>query len=93
MDETLWQNRSSEMPDQHGLRGEDIPIEARIVGLADVFDALSSSRSYKEPWPEERVLEEIQSLSEKHFDPELVEIFFSEIDRIRAVQLAFSGQP
>jgi response regulator RpfG family c-di-GMP phosphodiesterase len=93
VDETLWQNRSSEMPDQHGLRGEDIPIEARIVGLADVFDALSSSRSYKEPWPEERVLEEIQSLSEKHFDPELVEIFFSEIDRIRAVQLAFSGQP
>ncbi len=91
VDAEIWQNRSSEMPTQSGLRGDAIPIEARIVGLADVFDALSSSRSYKEPWPEEKVLEEIELLSGKHFDPELVEIFFSEIDRIRAVQMAFTA--
>ncbi len=89
--EELWRNRSSEIPEQRGLSGEDIPIEARIVALADVFDALSSSRSYKNAWPEERVLAEIQDLSGKHFDPELVEIFMDEIVRIRAVQTAFSN--
>ena len=88
--EELWRDRTSEIPEQPGLRGEDIPIEARIVALADVFDALSSSRSYKNAWPEERVLKEIQDLSGKHFDPELVEIFMDEIVRIRAVQTAFS---
>ena len=89
--EELWRNRTSEIPEQPGLSGEDIPIEARIVALADVFDALSSSRSYKNAWPEERVLAEIQDLSGKHFDPELVEIFMDEIVRIRAVQTAFSN--
>jgi len=92
VNEALWRDRSSEIPHQQGLRGEDIPIEARIVGLADVFDALSSSRSYKQAWPEERVLAEIQSLSAKHFDPELVEIFMDELDRIRAVQAAFTNE-
>ena len=90
--EQLWGNRASDIPSQPGLSGEDIPIEARIVALADVFDALSSSRSYKSAWPEERVLEEIRHLSGKHFDPELVEIFMDEIDRIRAVQTAFSNE-
>ena len=90
--ERLWGNRASEIPRQPGLRGEDIPIEARIVALADVFDALSSSRSYKSAWPEERVLEEIQELSGTHFDPELVDIFMDEIDRIRAVQAAFTDE-
>ena len=73
-------------PIRHGLAGEDIPIEARIVGLADVYDALCSVRSYKDAWPEERVVEEIQRLSGTHFDPELVEIFLEELDRIRAVR-------
>jgi len=73
-------------PIRQGLSGSDIPIEARIVGLADVYDALCSVRSYKEAWPEERVLEEIRKLSGTHFDPELVDIFFEELDRIRAVR-------
>ena len=73
-------------PIRHGLVGEAIPVEARIVGLADVYDALCSVRSYKEAWPEERVLEEIKQLSGTHFDPELVDIFLEELDRIRAVR-------
>ena len=73
-------------PIRHGLAGEEIPIEARIVGLADVYDALSSVRSYKDAWPEERVNDEIRNLSGTHFDPELVAIFEEELDRIRAVR-------
>jgi putative two-component system response regulator len=56
-----------------GLKGEDIPIEARIVAVADVFDALLSKRPYKEPWPIEKAVEEIQSQINRHFDPAVVE--------------------
>ena len=73
-------------PIRSGLRGEEIPIEARIVGLADVYDALSSKRSYKEAWPEEQVLAEIEAMSGKHFDPELVELFLANSDRMRAIR-------
>ncbi len=69
-----------------GLKGEEIPLAARIVALADVFDALSSSRCYKEPWEKDRVYEVIRSESGKHFDPELVQIFFEIIDILCAVQ-------
>ena len=55
--------------------GATIPIFARCVALADVFDALLSRRAYKEPWPPERVLETITAESGTHFDPELVAIF------------------
>ncbi len=68
------------------LAGEEIPLAARIVALADVFDALSSSRCYKEPWEKEKVYDVIRSESGKHFDPELVEVFFEIIDILCAVQ-------
>ena len=67
-----------------GLAGEQIPLFARIVSIADVFDALSSRRTYKDPWPEEKVLQTIREESGKAFDPELVEIFVERFDRIRA---------
>lgn len=57
------------------IAGEDIPLVGRICAIADVFDALSSRRCYKEPWPLEKTLAEIRSLSGKHFDPNLVKIF------------------
>jgi HD-GYP domain-containing protein (c-di-GMP phosphodiesterase class II) len=57
--------------------GEEIPIYGRIVALADVFDALSSKRVYKEAWHSKKVIDEINKLSGKKFDPELVEIFNS----------------
>ena len=55
-----------------GLEGEAIPLSARIVALADVFDALTARRPYKEPWPVERALEYIESEAGRHFDPALV---------------------
>lgn len=71
-----------------GLAAEDIPFPARIVHLVDVFDALSSARVYKAPWPPDRVVQTIQQDSTRAFDPELVRAFMSlvklgTIDRIR----------
>ena len=56
-----------------GLKGSDIPISGRIVAVADVFDALTHDRPYKEAWPLEAALDEIRALSEKQFDPAVVE--------------------
>ncbi|MDQ0163209.1 HD domain-containing phosphohydrolase [Aeribacillus alveayuensis] len=57
------------------LKGNDIPFEARIISIVDVFDALISRRSYKEAWPMEKALDFLKENSGKHFDPELVESF------------------
>lgn len=65
-----------------GLRGDEIPIEARIVAIADVFDALLSSRPYKEPWPLRRALDLIRDESGRHFDPICVDGLLSSLDRI-----------
>ncbi len=59
----------------HGLIGEAIPLEARIVALADVFDALTSKRPYKEPWSIEDATNYILNEAGKQFDPELVTAF------------------
>ena len=56
-----------------GLRGEDIPLSARIVKVADVFDALTSRRPYKEPWTVERALAEIAAQPGGQFDPAVVD--------------------
>ena len=65
-----------------GLRGIDIPLSARVVALADVFDALSMRRPYKAPWPIDKIIREIKRESGKHFDPMLVEAFFDSLDEI-----------
>lgn len=59
----------------HQLSGEDIPESARIVAIADVFDALTMTRPYKAAWPVEQALEEIKKGSGNHFDPHLVQLF------------------
>ena len=69
-----------------GKKGEEIPLFGRIVALADVYDALSSQRIYKEAWKESDVLAAIEKEAGHHFDPELVDIFFSSIDMIRSIQ-------
>ena len=58
-----------------GLRGEDIPIEARIMAVADAFDAMTSNRPYREPLPEEEALAELRSAAGSQFDPRVVGAF------------------
>jgi HD-GYP domain-containing protein (c-di-GMP phosphodiesterase class II) len=60
-----------------GLAGKNIPLSGRIVAVADVFDALTHDRPYKEPWPIDQAIEEIQSLRETHFDPDVVDAFMA----------------
>ena len=57
-----------------GLKGEQIPISARIFAVVDVYDALISDRPYRAAWPKEKVLEHIRSLAGTHFDPKVLEI-------------------
>lgn len=73
-----------------GLSGEEIPLGARIVAIADVYDALSSKRSYKDSWDEDEILEEIRKMSGKKFDPQIVEAFFDVLERIQAIKAHFS---
>lgn len=70
----------------YGLGGEDIPIEARIVSAADVYDALSSKRAYKEPFPEEKCRLLMRQLSGTFLDPSIVEVFFQNIDKIQEIK-------
>lgn len=60
-----------------GMRGEEIPLEGRIVAIADVFDALTNERPYKKAWPPEQAKAEILSKAGTHFDPRVVEAFDS----------------
>ena len=64
-----------------GLKGEEIPLSARIMAIADVFDALISKRCYKEPMPIDKAFKEIESESGTHFDPKLVEVFLNHKDK------------
>lgn len=66
-------------------KGEEIPIWGRIVALADVYDALSSKRVYKEAWTQDDVLNEIKKDSGKKFDPELVDIFLESYDYFKSI--------
>ena len=58
----------------NGLSGENIPIEARIVSLVDIFDALTSKRPYKEPWPFNKAIAEIEKLAGSKLDPGCVKV-------------------
>ncbi len=69
-----------------GLSGTKIAIAGRIVGLADVFDALTSKRPYKDPYPVEVACDIIKKESGQHFDPELVDVFMENIDEILKIK-------
>ncbi len=68
-----------------GLAGEEIPLAARICAVADVLDALSSPRCYKQPWPEEKVKEEFIKQRGAQFQPELVDVLIEHWDEIYGV--------
>lgn len=69
----------------YGLRGEEIPIEARVVSLIDVFDALLSDRIYSPAWKEDDVIKYIKENSGVKFDPNVVKVFFNNYDYIRKI--------
>ncbi len=68
-----------------GLKGEDIPLSARIMAVADVFDALVSKRSYKDGFPFEKAMAIIVEGSGSHFDPNVAGAFVRAADEVRAI--------
>ncbi len=73
------------------LKGDAIPLYGRIVAIADVFDALSSRRTYKEALPEAQVLAIIQSERGRHFDPEVADAFLTATKEILEIKTRFEG--
>jgi putative two-component system response regulator len=69
-----------------GLAGEDIPIAARIVGIADVFDALTSKRPYKDPYPIDKAWDIIKNERAEHFDPDITDVFLKHMDQIAKIK-------
>ena len=68
------------------LQGSAIPVAARIVALADVFDALSMERPYKAPWSLSEIGAHVRAQAGRHFEPALVEVFFAILPRLLALQ-------
>ena len=81
-----------EVPIKKGssLKGEEIPLAARIVSLADVYDALRHSRSYKQEWTFERTMDIVLQERGKQFDPDVVDAFVQVSERIEAINRAIS---
>lgn len=69
-----------------GIGGAEIPVEARIIAIADVFDALTSERPYKKAWPVEEAVQLLREQSGRHFDPELVELFIGQLPAILEIK-------
>lgn len=72
-----------------GISGEEIPLSARIMAVADVFDALVSTRSYKKGFPFEKAIDIIRESSGTHFDPKVAEAFLNAEDEVRKVAEEF----
>lgn len=68
-----------------GKKGNEIPVFGRIVAIADVYDALSSNRCYKDAWKEEDVIDELNRCSGSQFDPDMIEAFMDSIEAIHEV--------
>jgi putative two-component system response regulator len=75
-----------------GLAGDAIPQSARIVAIADVFDALTMRRAYKEAWDNARAFETLKKDAGSHFDPELIELFLGIQDEILAIKQAWEDK-
>ena len=70
-----------------GLRGDQIPIEGRITAVADVFDALSNKRPYKEAYAFDRCIQMMERGRGTHFDPQILDAFLQRTDQILQVQI------
>jgi response regulator RpfG family c-di-GMP phosphodiesterase len=69
-----------------GLAGEAIPMAGRLIALADVFDALASSRSYKPAWTPEAIRQHLREQAGRQFDPQLVALFLAHEDEFYAIR-------
>jgi two-component system response regulator RpfG len=76
----------------NNLNGEEIPLEARIVAVADVFDALVSDRPYKKSWSIEKAIDYINQERGSHFDPDCADAFLSEMQEVEAIHYALRGK-
>ncbi|MCG8617638.1 MAG: HD domain-containing protein [Desulfobacterales bacterium] len=76
-----------------GLAGEDIHIYGRITAVADVFDALSVSRVYKDAWPLEKIIAVFKEERGRHFDPHLVDLFLDNMDRVMEIFEEYQDHP
>jgi putative two-component system response regulator len=77
------------------LKGTDIPLSGRIVAIADTFDALSSKRPYKDPYPPKIIYSIMQKEEGEHFDPEILDVFITNFDqflKIRGKIGTFEGE-
>ncbi|MEW6561986.1 MAG: HD domain-containing phosphohydrolase [Pseudomonadota bacterium] len=74
----------------HGLKGTDIPIEARITAVADIFDALTSHRPYKQAWSNREALDMLESLKHDKLDPDCVDALIASLKEIEEIQRQFS---
>ena len=74
----------------NGLKGEDIPLAGRIVAVADVYDALTTRRPYKDAWPIEDAVAYIRNASGTHMDPDVVEAFLENLDKVTEIQSKLS---
>ncbi len=72
-------------PVEQLLKGKDIPLGARIVAIADVYDALRHKRVYKDPWPVEKVFDLMKEEAGKQFDPDLIKCFLDIRERLEAI--------
>jgi len=70
-----------------GLKGEEIPLPARIFAVVDVWDALRHDRPYRTAWPEEKVRAYLQEEAGSHFDPKVVECFLQLLDSLKGEDL------
>ena len=73
----------------NGLAGEDIPLFGRICAVADVFDALTSRRPYKEPFSNDTSLDIMRAGRATHFDPKILDVFFNDFDMFKDIQRDF----
>jgi HD-GYP domain-containing protein (c-di-GMP phosphodiesterase class II) len=72
-----------------GLNGADIPLEARIVAVADIYDALTSARYYKPAWPPAKAEETLRQMSGQALDPDCVEALLRHPDQVAAIAAQF----
>ncbi len=73
-----------------GIKGDEIPIEARIVAVADIFDALTSQRPYKEAWDNEKAIHTLKQLAGEKLDQDCVDALIKNIDQVEQIQQRFT---